>query len=98
MRELGASEEEIDALVGKEQIAETDVRANVGEEAKKYGITSIFKVFANGHAKSKMTLRTAKAHATLIEQLQTRYAELENAEEFTPFALVEKAETADDEA
>lgn len=95
LRESGLSDVEIDAIIGPEQTAETDVRpAESKEAAEKYGVTSIFKVFANGHAKNKMALRTASAHVTLIQQLQDRYAELPDAKKFVPFAL--EADNADE--
>lgn len=96
MRALGLSEPEIDALIGPELVAETDVRANTGEDTK-FGITSIYKVYGNGTARSRMGLKTAEAHVALIKQLQARYADLDDAEDFTPFALV-TAEDTDSES
>lgn len=80
LRSAGMNDEQIEAILGTSQVAETDVRANHGEEADKYGISSIYKVYANGTARSRLGLRSVEAHVALIEQLQARVAELTGKE------------------
>lgn len=82
------SEDRINAVLGRSQVAETEVRLNSGEEAEKFGLASIYKIQANGYARSKMGLRSPEAFASLIGQLQDAYGTLEDAQEFTPFTLV----------
>jgi hypothetical protein len=93
MRAAGMSDEQSEGIVGAEQVAETAVRANEGDDLK-YGVSSILKVYSNGTARTRMGLRTPEAHVALIEQLQARYADLDGSVEFTPFALV--AQDADE--
>lgn len=85
---LGWDENRINATIGASQVAETEVRLNSGEEAEKFGLASIYKIQANGYARSKMGLRSPEAFASLIGQLQDAYGTLEDAQEFTPFTLV----------
>ncbi len=85
---LNWSEDQINAVLGKSQVAETEVRLNSGEEAEKFGLASIYKIQANGYARSKMGIRSPEAFVALIEQLQDAYGTLEDAQEFTPFTLV----------
>ena len=88
LKAAGWSDERIDASLGRAQVAETEVRVNSGEEAEKFGLASIYKIQANGYARSKMGLRTPESFVALIEQLQSAYSGVEGAKEFTPFALV----------
>lgn len=82
------SEDRIDAVLGRSQVAETEVRLNSGEEAEKFGLASIYKIQANGYARSKMGLRSPEAFVALIGQLQDAYSTLEDAQPFASFALV----------
>ncbi|GAF80447.1 unnamed protein product [marine sediment metagenome] len=84
----GWSEDRINAALGKSQVAETEVRLNSGEEADKFGLASIYKVQANGYARSKMGIRSPEGFVSLIGQLQDAYGTLEDTQPFTPFALV----------